>query len=451
MAKILYSIRNLDYTLPRLLLVCTMMLLANKTLGLICYTLVPSVKPILLDRVGASATDIALIISTIPSVLTFVLCPLISTISDKTRTRIGRRQPYLIFSAPILAGLLMLLAWSVEIAEFIKKLLPSLANTNVSFYVVATIILLFQVVYLFPGSVVYYLIADVIPKECIGRFMAASTISGSIVSAAFNYWVLGYVIDYMKLIFCIMGVLYVAIYVGILIFVPEGEYPPVADKIDKTENFWVKSKDYLWMFFRQCFQHRIFILLFLCIGMNQASNVCRAMYNVLFATKDIGMTMAQYGKVIAIGSIISAVLAYFLGKLMDKTHPIFIYFIGGIFVICINIFGYFFVYTPMTFAVIGVATAIMYAVQNLAQSPLLINLLPPDKYGQFASANSMVCSTIMIFAAYLGGKLTDIFGYRVMFVWDIVITIIATVVLFGVYREWQRHGGKKGYKSPEII
>lgn len=101
MAKILYSIRNLDYTLPRLLLVCTMMLLANKTLGLICYTLVPSVKPILLDRVGASATDIALIISTIPSVLTFVLCPLISTISDKTRTRIGRRQPYLIFSALI--------------------------------------------------------------------------------------------------------------------------------------------------------------------------------------------------------------------------------------------------------------------------------------------------------------------------------------------------------------
>ena len=171
MAKILYSIRNLDYTLPRLLLVCTMMLLANKTLGLICYTLVPSVKPILLDRVGASATDIALIISTIPSVLTFVLCPLISTMSDKTRTRIGRRQPYLIFSAPILAGLLILLAWSVEIAEFIKKLLPSLANTNVSFYVVATIILLFQVVYHFPGSVVYYLIADVIPKECIISYL----------------------------------------------------------------------------------------------------------------------------------------------------------------------------------------------------------------------------------------------------------------------------------------
>ena len=388
----IYKIRDLQYALPRLLLVCTMMLLATQTLGLVCYNLVPGVKPILLDRVGASATDIALVIGTIPQAINFILCPIISTLSDRTRTRIGRRIPYLIFSAPVLVVLLLMIAWTPEIAELVNRFLPFTQGGNTAFWVLAVLILLFQVTYLFPGSVVYYLIADVIPKECVGRFMAASMVVSSV----------------------------------------------------------RRSADYLAMFFRQCFQHRIFVLLFLCTGLNQASNICRGMYNVLFATKDIGMTIGTYGKIIGGGAAISAVVVLFMGRIMDKTHPMFIYLIGGCFIMLVNVFGYFFIYSTMTFAVIGIATAIMYALQGLAFSPLLINLLPPDKYGQFSSANSMVNSVAVFFGAWLGGQLTDIFGYRVMFVWDFGVTLLATLALIGVYREWKRFGGKAGYTPPPI-
>ena len=174
------------------------------------------------------------------------------------------------------------------------------------------------------------------------------------------------------------------------------------------------------------------------------------MYNVLFATKDIGMEIAQYGKIMGIGALISAVAILFMGKVMDKYHPMMIYLIGGIFVMLVNVFGYFFVYTPMTFAVIGIATAIMYAIQTLANTPLLINLLPSDKYGQFASANSMVNSVAVLFGAWLGGYLTDCFGYRVMFVWDFFVTLLATIALLGVYKEWQRLGGRQHYTPPDI-
>jgi MFS family permease len=166
------------------------------------------------------------------------------------------------------------------------------------------------------------------------------------------------------------------------------------------------------------------------------------MYNVLFATKDIGVSVELYGKIMGIGSIIAMVAVFFMGKIMDKFHPMFLYIYGGILIIITNIFGYFFVYTPLTFGVIGIVTALMYAIQGVAGTPLLVNMLPMDKFGQFASANSMVNSIVVILGAYLGGYLTDLFGYRVMFVWDFTVTSIAMTSMLLVYLQWKKLGGR---------
>ena len=133
---------------------------------------------------------------------------------------------------------------------------------------------------------------------------------------------------------------------------------------------------------------------------------------------------------------------------MDKFHPMFLYIYGGILIIITNIFGYYFVYTPFTFGIIGVVTALMYAVQGVAGTPLLVNMLPMDKFGQFASANSMVNSVVVILGSYLGGYLTHLFGYRVMFIWDFAVTTIAMSAMFLVYLEWKKFGGKN-YVPPQ--
>ena len=101
-----------------------------------------------------------------------------------------------------------------------------------------------------------------------------------------------------------------------------------------------------------------------------------------------------------------------------------------------------------TFAVIGIATAIMYAVQGVVLMPFLVAVFPAEKFGQFASANSMSISVILFFATYLGGKLTDMLGYRVMFGWDFAITLLACLALLGVYRQWKKYGGKN-YVPPQ--
>ncbi len=445
-----YQVRTLRYNLPQLILVSALMVLSTTALSLVCYNLVPNIKPVLLDRVGASATDIALIIGSLPQAINFFLCPLVSTLSDKTRTRWGRRIPYLLFSAPVLVAILLAIGWSPEIAGLLQRLFPSLQGGRVALWVLAVLILLFQVAYLFPGSVVYYLIADVIPEECMGRFMSISAIAGSAVGAAFNLFILKYAVEYTKIVFCIIGALYLLVYILLAIFVKEGEYPPVQDNVDSSKNIFSKGGSYLTMFFRQCFSRKIFILLFLCTGLNQASNICRSMYNILFATKEIGIAVGTYGKICGYSTIISLTVIFFLGKIMDKTHPMLIYFLGGVFIMVVNVFGFFFVHTTMTFAVIAFATSIMYGAQGLAQAPLLISILPREQYGQFASANSMVNSVAVLIGAWLGGRLTDIFGYRVMFVWDFCVTLLAMTALIGVYHEWKRYGGKAAYAPPPV-
>ena len=446
--KIVGSIRDLKYTLPQMLMVASFLMFSSKMFCIICDDLVPGVKPILLDKVGATATQIALVIGTIPQILGFFLVPLISTISDKTRTRWGRRIPYMMFSAPALLILLQMIAWHRELSAFLINMLPALAAYNVDFYLLASCILLFQVAFLFPGSVSSYLIVDVIPKAFIGRFMVCSMVIGTIVRAFFNFFLLKTTVDHTKLTFGVFGAIFALSYVLLLCFVKEGTYPPVDDPIKEDSSILKKGVDYFWMFFRDCFSHKIYIFTFLCIGLNSASNICRNMFNVLLATKDIGMSVDQYGKIIAIGALAAVPVVAIMGKIVDKLNPMLIYFCSGLMIMAVNVFGHFFVYTTQTFAVIGIATAIMYAVQGVVLIPLLVRIFPQEKFGQFASANSMSISIILLFAAYGGGKLTDIFGYRVMFIWDFVVTMLASIALLVVYREWKKYGGKN-YVPPQ--
>ena len=447
--KKIWTVGTLKYTLPQLLCTATILLLAKQMMCLVCYSIVPNVKPIILDGIGATPTQIALIVSTLPNIMNVILNPILSTWSDKTRTRIGRRTPFLIWSAPFLALMLVLIGFHAEGSSLLAKLLPGV-QCNWELWYLGIIILLFQIGYLFPGTAVYYLEADVIPYKCFGQYMAVGSIVSTLCNAAFSYWLLAFTVDHLKLTLTIFAVLYVLTYVLQLIFVKEGEYPPVQDKIDKNSSVAQKVVDYCVMFFRQCFTRKIFIFLSLCTGLNAASNICRGMFNTLFVTKDLGVDLATVGKIGGICGIITAVCIYFFGRIMDKTHPMLIYFLGGIFVMIVNVFGYFFCWGEKTYFVIALATSLMYAFQNLANTPLLVAILPPDKFGQFCSSNGMVNSLALVIGSFLGGIVTTRFGFRVMFVWDFFVTGLATAALIVVYFEWKRFGGKDNYVPPQV-
>ena len=415
-------------------------LLATNLMG---YKLYSTLLPLLLDKQGFTSSRIALIMSTIPSMLTFVICPIISTASDKTRTRFGRRMPYLAISAPVVTLFLMLIPWSGQIAALFPGEPP-----KATAILMATLTFCFQVAFLIPGSMLYYVAADIIPHDHVGRFTAVSSILGTGLTALFNYCLLKRCVENPRLWFTVIGGLFLMATWLLCLRVKEGEYPPVEDNPQDSSNALGNFPAYIRLYFRECYSHPLYVLLFLGTALNQASTVCRNTFNLLFATKSLKMDAGQYGKVIGVGAVLSALMLLPLGRLMDRIHPLRMYIVSGIVVIAVNAWGYFFVHSYQTFYVIGVMISLVYAIQNMAGTPMLICLVPTDKYGQFASANSMVNCLVMFPASYLGGVVIEHLGYQMIFAWDFLVTILATIAMLCVYRSWQKLGGPHSYSPP---
>lgn len=445
----IYEVGTLRYTMPKLLFVCALVILAILSLNLLAYKMVPTLMPILLDNRNVSSTNIALILGTLPAAMNFFICPFISTLSDKTRTRWGRRIPYLALSTPFVVIFMVLIAFEPNITSLLCGITGFSFNT-VGFAVLAILTVLFQLAYLVPGAIIYYIYADVIPKKFIGTFMGVMTFLCTGVTFVFNYFILQPAVDNPRLWFPLIGGVYLTAFTLLCLLVREGKYPEVDDKIDKKESLVEKAKDYVSLYFRECYSHRIFVMLFVTTGLTQASTICRNVFNLLFATKEIGMTAGEYGKVIAWGALVGAVCVLPMGKIMDKVHPIRVFLFSGLIVVAANAWGFFFVYDAKSFTVVGIAISLIYAVQMLSTIPLLIALVPQEKFGQFASANSMLNCLVMLFASWLGGYCTELFGYRVIFVWDFILTLIATGSLLVVYYDWKGFGGQKNYIPPNV-
>lgn len=451
-SKKLYNAGTLSYTMPKLLLVCCVIILSTLTLNLMAYKMIPALLPILLDENGASAKTIALIISTIPSAVNFFVVPFLSTLSDKTRTKYGRRIPFLAISMPLVIICLLLIAFEKDIAILLHGSVLSAFRFEVaSLGVLITVILLYQLVYLVPGSILCYTYVDVVPKQFIGTFMGVTSFSGTCVTFLFNYFVVGHAVENPKLYFSLLAILYGIVFTILCLVVKEGKYPPLKPDSEKQKrNFLQKTADNVKLYFKECYSHRIYVMLFISMGITQASCVCRTMFNLLFATKELGMTATEYGKVMAYGAIVSAVFILPMGKIMDKIHPLRVFFYTGLLVIAVNVWGYFYVVDSRSFMVVGIVVILSYAIQFLANTPMLMKLVPNIKYGQFASANSMINCIILLFASFLGGVATDAFGYRMIFVWDFALTIVATLTLLVVLHDWKKLGGQKNYVPPSI-
>ena len=152
--------------------------------------------------------------------------------------------------------------------------------------------------------------------------------------------------------------------------------------------------------------------------------------------------------VMAVGAVVSAGVVVLTGYLMDRLHPLRVFVASGVIVIAANVWGYFYVTDYASFFVVGIAISVVYAVQFVSNGPVFIELFPPDKFGQFSSANAMMNSVLLIFANYFGGVAIDRFGYRFIFVWDTIFTVGATAALLFVYVRWKQLGGAERYTPP---
>ncbi len=415
--------------------------------GDFCYTIMatmmPTLVPLMLRSHDASNFTIGLLVGSVPAILNFIINPIVSTTSDRTRSRWGRRRPFLMFSPPFVVISLILLGWSDNIGAFFYQMAWGDEGSPATFIIclIAIFTISYQAFDLFVGAVYSYLFADVVPLQFIGRFMALFRMVGALGGMCFNLVVLPLADVHMPMIFTVIAIIYFLSFTAMCINVKEGEYPPPATVAPGILPM-VK------MYVRECFSIPFFFILFIGLGMNYASTVCRGIFNLLFATETLGLSLRQYGNIAVVGSIVAIVLYIPAGILVDRLHPLRVYMMGAVLVILANLFGFFFVSDFYSFFIVAVVIAIVYVFQDSSMLPICVKLYPKAKFGQFCSAAAMVKALLLVAANAGGGAFIDWLGYQYIFIWDLIFTSICLCVLIWVYRKWKTLGGDRNYTPP---
>ena len=433
--------------------------------GDFCFTLmetvIPSITPLMLDRLGAPASLISLLMSAMPSALAAMVCPVVSFRSDRLRSRWGRRIPYLLIPTPFLALALALIGYVEPIGAWVARLGvfdSTVSQATIVLGLLSVLLVGFQFCNMFVSSIYYYLFNDVVPPALLARFMAMFRVVGTGAAAAYNMFVFPHAQTHTKQIFVGAALLYLVGFTTMCLFVKEGQYPPPPENIGRRRGLIAAVKTY-WV---ECFGHRFYWNFFLA-NMFWALVGCVSAFSVLLSLS-LGLTLTQLGQIAGWSALIGTILLYPAGMLTDRLHPLRVAI--GVASVLVPVYAaqmiYLFVDVPPR---IVLAIAIAHAsvtlpvmvMWNAAEFPLMMKLLPREQYGQFASANALVRSLAVIVGSLVAGAVIDAlrrvhggsdFAYRYLPVWQTLFFGLALIFFVRVYRAWKARGGDAGYEPP---
>lgn len=433
-------------------------LLAGDFFVIVINQIEPVLLPVLLKQHGASDHEIALLISSVPAGIKLMVSPVVGYASDRTRTRWGRRLPYLALATPLVTLFLLITPFAPEIAQHTG------GGVVLTFGLLIGLYQLFQCVI---DAIYYYLLRDVVPMAVMGRFLSLMRIFSALGLFTLNYWLLGLIETHPRAIFAGVAGLNLIGMSWLCLVVREGEYEKVVDKIQPRDGL---SKfgpiRAILNFAGESFSHPVYRWTYLSRLLIYASMPMSG-FVVFFARDDLGLALSTAGKYIAWSAIAWLPLAYLIGRLMDRWGPMRVMQLGLALGIAGYIASFFLITGPRSFLVATLITGTAFWIVMLAQVMLAQVIFHPLRMGQLSSANALVQSIVI--AAVTGpasGFLIEAFRdthwtlplpglgvvslthYRFIYLVLAVVYTVSLMGLFQVRRHWLRLGGPAAYQPP---
>lgn len=409
----------------------------------------PRVLPLILQKHGASNKEVAVVVSSLASAVNCVVNPIVSYSSDRTRTRWGRRIPYLALATPFVAIFLALIPFASELTDFLMKI-PWLASL-IQRFPVAPVILLFavlvmayQIFNMTVGSIYYYLLRDVVPLPHLGKMTSLFRVFAYAASFVFNYWLFGTAERHAKALFGGIAVCYCVGYMLMCWKVREHEYGPVVDTVKEGGQLKRVVANYAHESFgpplyRWVYATRVFAM----------SSASAGIFSVFFARDQMGLDLDTIGKFAAWPTLLCLPLAYPFGMLLDRLGSIRTLAITIGLTIMANLLAFALIHDKWSFLLFSIVVTAASLVFNIAQSVFLQTMFHPDRVGQLSSANALLVALAGIVLGPLCGAFFDWSGnYRFIYLWPVVFSIAAGFSLWRVAWYWHLHGGPENYVPP---
>lgn len=411
----------------------------------IMEAVLPKMLPVQLDKLGASATLLGTITVSVGAAVEVVVSPVISTFSDRTRTGLGRRRPFVLYATPALAFFMCLLGFAEKVGAGLHRLLDLHLMTpeQLAIGVIAGLYVLFQIFNVVVLGVYYYMIADVVPRNLMGTFTCLYKVMGTLGAVIFNTFIFRYADAYQWQIYVGCAAIYLLVFMLMGWQVKEGDYPaPPPRKASVLAGLggWA----------HECFGISFYRKLYLT-GAFYWFGYAAVTFNQLFALKTLGVSKADYGSATGASLLFGLPFFFVIGPLADKFKAVRLISVGHAAILIAATGSFLFIRDARTFYGWTIANGIANTIYLACQISLMPTTLPREQYGQYASANGMLKSITYAAGGILSGWAVSLLSndYRVAYAWQAGFALAGTIVGFVIYEHWKRLGGDR-YVAPTL-
>lgn len=450
-----WRVGTLTYTRGQLIQVFIWLLLGDFCLHLMDNGVVPTLVPLQFQKLTESKTVYNLVAVTGVNLMYTILVPIVSTWSDRHRSRLGRRRPFLLYTAPLLAVVLILLGFSVNIARFLHVQLPGLLGRfdviTVALVMTSILFIAFKLLDLFPQSVYYYLWPDVVPNQLLGMFGALFRVFYAAGSLIFNYFLIHLAKDHPEEIYIGSAVAYLVAFLLLVWRVKEPQYPPPPPATSEGEGRIAAFLNVCRQYFRDCFTHPFYWKYFLAMAAFQCGYQPFIANLIFFGQQIIGKdeaSLKQYGLILVAKDVLWIVIYLLLVPVMARVHPLRAGILGYALMLISAVGASIFIHNPATFAGFTILTFVAVAIYLGGTAAIGPKLLPLEKYGQFASAGAVVFRLSVALSGLGAGWVFDTFGMAMIFPWFAIFTLIGAFLIVSLHSDWKRLGGDAAYVPP---
>ncbi|HUL53566.1 MAG TPA: MFS transporter [Opitutaceae bacterium] len=399
-AGVLYPAGTLQYTAAGLRRVFAW-LLAGEVVFTLIDQLEPKVLPILLKVHGATDQQIAIIVGSINAVMQLLIMPPLGYVSDRTRTRWGRRIPYIFWVTPFATLFLAVTPFAPEIARWalgedgVGAWLRGLSIPPVVLCFGALVVA-YRAVQTATNCMFFGLLRDVIPDTHMGRFLALFRVVGAASTFIITYWLIGRTATHSREIFIGIAALNLVGFLAICWFVREGEYPAVPDKVAPARSGLggVPGLRATWNFLAESFSEPVYLWTYFVRTCNYAA-LALSSFIIFFPQQELGLGLDRVGKHLSWPSVVWVVIAYPVGRLVDAWGSIRVLHHGLILITAGYVASFFLVVGDTTFFFSALVTGVGFWIVMLAQLKLAQEIYHPARYSQLAGANTIVISVVV--------------------------------------------------------